>query len=147
MKSKNNALALISMVVFLVIAYFFNAATDTLKKYVEETFDFPSAQAAQLGMALVFGFMVVAIVFVLLANRMPDRWVFGVALAISLVSPLVFFFQWVARADFVGIIPARIRFALAPFPVSYLGISMLILFWIAVAGLWLKRSGRAPKGQ
>lgn len=143
MKAKNNSIILIAGFVFLLLAYLFDQVTYSLKVYAGTTFDFPPSLAAQLGIAMLFALATVAFVLIVLVYRVPEGWVYVVFLVASLISPILFIFTYVVPVNVFFRVPTILRFDLTPVPRTYFEISILIMFWASVWGLWVGRKGNS----
>jgi len=134
MKAKPNIIVIFSAFAFLFISFVFDNWDLSLRRYAGQTFDFSLTISAQLGITLVFTLLIVGLVLIALVYQEPDRWVYYVALVVSLTLPIPFVLRMI-----IHVIPTRIPIALTPPPTSYFGLSSLILFWVAVAGLAMQR--------
>ncbi|MEX2162311.1 MAG: hypothetical protein WD751_10415 [Anaerolineales bacterium] len=141
MKNRSNLISLILPIVILVIAVFLDRAVDSLKKYAGTTFDFRPTIWAQLGLALLFALLIVALFQVVLVRGRPAPWVFSIHIALAIIVFLPLVFTYLVPFDPMLSILYGIRGPFMRPPGSYVGITAAVLFWVGITGL-LARSKR-----
>lgn len=135
MINRQNLIGILLTVAFITIALVLESALDSIQDYSATTFDIASGIWWQLGLALLFGFLIVAFFQVVVVHMKPDRWVHYVQLAIAIVALLPIVFTYLTPLDITGI-PLSIR---GPFisnpPSSYFGIATMVVLWVGASGL------------
>lgn len=122
MKTHANQIALSSALLFIALAYGVDWAIAGLRQYGGTTFDFRTAIAGQLGLALVFGFLVVAFQTVLVHLK-PTRTVFGLVAGLGALLLLTY------TGYFYGGIPGLPSLSSTATPWPFTAIAITIVFW------------------
>lgn len=109
MKDGSSLINLISSLAILIIAAWLNRLLDSLREYTGATFDFRSGVLGQLGLALLFGLLLVAFVQIAFVLRRPAVWVFGVYIALALLTFLPLILTFIIPIEIAFLIPQWAR--------------------------------------